>query len=141
MGPLFIQVTVGRTLSIILTRLFTYALPRKLEQVLVPGMRVMAPFGAADKERVCYGFSIGSTRGRRALACFGERLTGGSRIAGNAGISALDERYYCTIFEAIASYGPTRASIQLKDSYFLEAGFTKFRPGVFYRDSSGVSSC
>ena len=60
MGPLFIQVAVENTVYHF-DRLFTYALPAELEQVVVPGMRVMAPFGTANKERVAMVFSIGST--------------------------------------------------------------------------------
>ena len=46
MGPLFVQVAVENTVYHF-DRLFTYALPAELEQVVVPGMRVMAPFGTA----------------------------------------------------------------------------------------------
>ena len=60
MGPLFVQVAVENTVYHF-DRLFTYALPAELEQVVVPGMRVMAPFGTANKERVAMVFSIGST--------------------------------------------------------------------------------
>ena len=126
MGPLFVQVAVENTVYHF-DRLFTYALPAELEQVVVPGMRVMAPFGTANKERVAMVFSIGSTGApgvKPVLAALDREAVVSPEMLELA--LWMHERYYCTIFEAVRLMIPAGLQFRLKDSYVLEAGFKNF---------------
>ena len=126
MGPLFVQVAVENTVYHF-DRLFTYALPAELEQVVVPGMRVLAPFGTANKERVAMVFSVGSTGApgvKPVLAALDREAVVSPEMLELA--LWMHERYYCTIFEAVRLMIPAGLQFRLKDSYVLEAGFKNF---------------
>ncbi len=59
-----IQVAVENTVYHF-DKLFTYRVPERMQSRISPGMRVIVPFGAGNRERVAMVFALGGQEGGR----------------------------------------------------------------------------
>lgn len=108
-------------------RLFTYQVPSSLLSRLSPGMRVMVPFGPGNRERVGMVFSLN-----------GEEASGVKEILSLLDMAPvlsenqlklaqwMQNRYFCTLFEAVKLMVPTGIHLKVKNSYILAPDFKDF---------------
>ena len=108
-------------------KLFTYQVPQSLAEKVRPGVRVMAPFGAGNRERVAMVFAVGEgdPEGLKPLR---EVLDREPALPPELLELALwmQDRYFCTLFEAVKTMIPAGLQFRVKDSYVLQAGFQDF---------------
>ncbi len=97
---------------------YSYALPEGM--TLLPGMRVMVPFGRSNRhtEGVVLSVEQGSEQGLKAVAGVldAEPVLPGQMLRLAA---FLRERYFCTFFDAIRVMLPAGLWFQSKDTYAL----------------------
>lgn len=108
-------------------KLFTYQVPASLAGKVRPGVRVMAPFGAGNRDRVAMVFALGEgdAQGLKPLR---EALDREPVLPPEMLELALwmKDRYFCTLFEAVKTMIPAGLQFRVKDSYVLRAGFQDF---------------
>ena len=108
-------------------KLFTYQVPQSLAEKVRPGVRVLAPCGAGNRERVAMLFAVGEgdPEGLKPLR---EVLDREPALPPELLELALwmQDRYFCTLFEAVKTMIPAGLQFRVKDSYVLQAGFQDF---------------
>lgn len=123
---LFAQVAVENTVYRF-DKLFTYAVPRKLRERVVPGVRVEVPFGAGNRGRIGVVFSLTEENGQQVKEI--------KAVLDKEPVLSADmlelvlwmkERYYCTLFEAVKLMIPSGLQFRLKNSYVLSPDFKDF---------------
>ncbi len=108
-------------------KLFTYRIPELLCEKIMPGMRVVVPFGSGNRERMGLVFALNGQEdsGLKSIISVLDREP-------VLDASALDlafwikDRYYCTLFEAVKLMIPAGLQVRFKDSYLLNNNFTDF---------------
>ncbi len=123
---MFAQVAVENTVYHF-DKLFTYAVPAHLQGKAVPGVRVTAPFGSGNRERVGIVFSLGGEPGpgvKELVSVLDEEPPLSQEMLELA--LWMKDRYYCTLFEAVKLMIPTGLHFRLKDSYVLSPDFKDF---------------
>lgn len=108
-------------------KLFTYRVPEALLSKAAPGVRVMVPFGAGNRERVGMVFALGGEESEnlKSVAAVLDREPVLSRDELDL-VRWMKDRYYCTWFEAVKLMIPAGLQLRLKDSYVLSSTFTDF---------------
>ena len=97
---------------------YSYRIP--MGQTLLPGVRVMVPFGRGNKpaEGIVLSVEEGSGEGLKAVArCLDEKPLLDAVMLRLAAF--LRERYFCTFYDAIRTMLPAGLWFQTKDSYCL----------------------
>ena len=108
-------------------KLFTYLVPEELEERVRPGVRVTAPFGAGNRERVGMVFDLAGQEGDGIKPI--HSVLDREPILDRDGLDLavwMKNRYFCTLFEAVRLMIPAGLQFRLKDSYVLGADFTDF---------------
>ncbi len=108
-------------------RLFTYQVPLELLSRLSPGMRVMVPFGSGNRERVGMVFSLSGEDAPGVKAILS--LLDASPVLSEEMLKLalwMQDRYYCTLFEAVKLMVPTGLHLKVKNSYILAPDFKDF---------------
>lgn len=104
---------------------YSYLIPKELEQRLLPGMRVLVPFGAGN--RTCDGVVLGITSAPeedRKLKNILTVLDDGPMLD-HDGIQLalwLRERCFCTVYAAVRAMLPAGLWFSLRDSWKLAPG-------------------
>lgn len=124
--PLFAQVSVENTVYHF-DKLFTYAVPERLRDQVVSGVRVTVPFGSGNRERIGVIFSLeGETGpGVKEISSVLDREPVLSPEMLELALW-IKNRYYCTLFEAVKLMIPTGLHFRLKDSFVLSPDFKNF---------------
>ncbi len=124
--PLFARIAVENTVYYF-DKLFTYRVPDPLRERAVPGARVIVPFGSGNRKRVGMVFSLAhqSPDGVKDLCgVLDEKPVLSAEMLDLA--LWMQERYYCTLFEAVKLMIPAGLHFRLRDSYVLSPGFKNF---------------
>lgn len=102
---------------------FSYSVPSQLENVVLPGVRVLVPFGRGDKNRVALVLSVENIHNEESA-----KLKHITKILDKRPIisaemlelvSWIKERYFCTLFEAAKLMIPSGLGYRIKNSYIL----------------------
>jgi len=110
---------------------FTYLLPKHFCSAAAPGMRIMVPFGAGNRNRVAMILKISDEPQQEDLS----KLKEASSILDKEPVLSaeqidlsfwLKERYFCTLFEAVKLMIPAGMNYKLKNSYVLSEEFKNF---------------
>lgn len=122
----FVSVAVENTVYHF-DQLFTYLVPSELASGLLPGMRVLVPFGPGDRKRVAVVFSLEGSDGPglKSLLSVLDREPVLSQEMLDLALW-MQSRYYCTLFEAVKQMIPIGNHLRLKSGYVLAADFKNF---------------
>lgn len=108
-------------------KLFTYRVPERMQSRISPGMRVIVPFGAGNRERVAMVFALGGQEGGRLKSV--SSILDQEPVLDTKALELaawMGGRYYCTLFEAAKLMIPAGMQLRLRDSYVLAQNFTDF---------------
>ncbi|WP_322202172.1 replication restart helicase PriA [Acutalibacter intestini] len=108
-------------------KLFTYQVPEPFRAHIVPGMRVMVPFGAGNRKRIGMVFALEGdlmTKPKQVDSLLDKEPVLDQEMLGLA--QWLKDRCYCTLFEAVKLMIPAGLQFRVRDSYVLSSGFTDF---------------
>lgn len=108
-------------------KLFTYRVPEEIAGRVAPGMRVLVPFGAGNRERIGMVFSLDGQDGERLKEVV--KVLDAEPVLDSRQLELalwMQDRCYCTLFEAVKQMIPAGFHLRLKDSYLLDSGFTNF---------------
>lgn len=100
---------------------YTYWIPDSLSESLLPGMRVMVPFGRGNRH--VEGLVLVLERGRKPDKCKQIlSILDDKPVLDQEGIQLalwMRERYFCTVYEAMKAMLPAGLYFSLRDSYFV----------------------
>ena len=103
---------------------YSYRVPAQLEGVLVPGMRVLVPFGAGNRPSEGLVLSLEEGEGKRGLKEI-RTLLDPRPVLSPEGIRLalwMRERFFCTVYAAALTMLPTGLWYVLKEGYALAPG-------------------
>lgn len=106
---------------------YSYRVPPQLEGVLVPGMRVLAPFGTGNRPSEGLVLSLEEGEGRKGLKAL-RTLLDPRPVLTPEGIRLalwMRERFFCTVYAAALTMLPTGLWYVLKEGYALAPGIDR----------------
>lgn len=100
---------------------YTYWIPESFAPELMPGMRVMVPFGRGNRHTE--GLLLTVERGRKPERCKQIlSVLDDQPVLDQEGIQLalwMRERYFCTVYEAVKAMLPAGLYFSLRDVYFV----------------------
>lgn len=100
---------------------YTYWIPESFAPELMPGMRVMVPFGRGNRHTE--GLLLTMERGRKPERCKQIlSVLDDQPVLDQEGIQLalwMRERYFCTVYEAVKAMLPAGLYFSLRDVYFV----------------------
>ena len=105
---------------------YSYFVPEELKDRLVPGMRVLVPFGAANQVRE--GIVLSLESGEREKLKPVRTLLDESPVLDQEGIQMalwMREQFFCTVYSAVLTMLPTGLWYVLKEGYALAPGLDR----------------
>lgn len=119
---------------------YDYLVPPELEESLVPGMRVIVPFGSGNRSSDGMVLALRPRTEDKPLKTIITRLDD-RPVLDRLGIQMalwMRERYFCTVYDAIRAMLPAGLYFSLKDSLVLRSGLDRERAYSAVEGSPGA---
>ena len=110
-------------------RPFDYRIPPALADKVVPGVRVVVPFGGGNRRTEGIVLSLGTAQSGMRLKSIASVLDASPVLSPEMIRLAvwLRERYFCTVYDAVHAMLPAGLWYQMESVYTLCAGFDRER--------------
>ncbi len=106
---------------------YTYWIPESFAEKLLPGMRVLVPFGQGNRHTE--GLVLALERGEKPEKCKQIcSVLDEKPVLDQEGIQLalwMRERYFCTVYEAMKAMLPAGLYFSLQDIYFVPSGISE----------------
>ena len=108
-------------------RPFDYRIPPALADKVVPGVRVVVPFGGGNRRTEGIVLSLGTAQSGMRLKSIASVLDASPVLSPEMIRLAvwLRERYFCTVYDAVHAMLPAGLWYQMESVYTLCAGFDR----------------
>lgn len=108
-------------------KLYSYEIPFQMIGKAVPGVRVMVPFGQGNTAKVSMIFSVDSYGVDKAKPI--SSVLDSEPVVSKEMLELaqwMNERYFCTLYEAVKPMIPSGLGFKIKNSYILKEDFKDF---------------
>ncbi|MCI8868984.1 MAG: primosomal protein N' [Lawsonibacter sp.] len=126
MGTLTAKVAVSKAIYAI-DKPYDYLVPAQLEPTLLPGMRVMVPFGAGNRRCDGLVLALRPPEGEKPLKAVLAQLDD-RPVLNEEGLRLalwMRERYFCTVYDAVKAMLPAGLYFSMRNTLALRAGLDR----------------